>query len=75
MSQPISVNVTVPDHAYDVHVLPVEHLHAGEYALVRADGQVCFAGTLRGAIELAHLAPSANNLVFKVGERGLGAVR
>ncbi len=60
---------------YDLHVKPVEDLHRGEYAVVWSDGQTVFAGTLLDAARLAHRAPSADNFIFKVGERVLGKLR
>ena len=60
---------------YDRHVKPVEHEHAGEYALVTPDGQTYFASTLVEILMRAHERPSVENAIFKVGDVALGILR
>ena len=60
---------------YELHVRPVEHEHAGEYALVTPDGRTFFAPTLGDIMILANERANPSNAIFKVGDVVLGKIR
>jgi hypothetical protein len=74
MSRDQKMDTQAAHAIYDRHIKPVEHEHAGEYALVTPDGQTYFAPTLADIMIRAHERSDARNAIFKVGDVVLGRV-
>lgn len=61
--------------AYALYVKPLEAKHKGEYVVITPDGKTIFNSSLIKAVEGARKISTANNFIFKVGDKVLGTLR